>query len=102
MDTAELAFYLPDQPVTFSLNLGGRSNQYDLWPGFAQRARSGDNLVVALDESDAAHSIVTQLAPFFRSLDRDTLVDLTSRRGLVTQRRLWILRDWLGGWPEKS
>jgi len=98
-DAAELAFYLPNHPTTFSLNLGGRSNQYDLWPGFAASAHSGDNLVVALDEHAGVHPIVAQLAPFFRTIERATLVDLRNRHGLVTRRRLWILRDWMGGWP---
>ncbi len=32
--TAELAFYVEGQPVTYCVNLGRRMNQYDLWPGF--------------------------------------------------------------------
>ena len=101
-DAAELAFYLPTHPTTFSLNLGGRSNQYDLWPSFVERAHAGDNLVVALDEGAGVHPIVLQIAPYFDSYARDTLVDLRSRQGLVTQRRLWILRGWKGGWPTRS
>lgn len=101
-DAAELAFYAPSHPTTFSLNLGGRSNQYDLWPGFAEVARSGDNLVVALDESAEVHPIVTQLAPFFRTVARDTLVEMRNHHGLVTERRLWVLRDWIGGWPARN
>ncbi|HEY2376549.1 MAG TPA: glycosyltransferase family 39 protein [Gemmatimonadaceae bacterium] len=101
MDAAELAFYTPNHVTTFSLNLGGRSNQYDLWPGFAETARAGDNLVVALDETVDTHPIVAQLAPFFRTIGRDSLVDMRNRHGLVTQRRLWILRGWTGGWPAR-
>jgi hypothetical protein len=83
----------------FSLNLSGRSNQYDLWPDFAGRARPGDNLVVALDETSDTNPVVLRLAPFFRSFARDSLVDLRNRRGLVAQRRLWVMRSWIGGWP---
>jgi 4-amino-4-deoxy-L-arabinose transferase-like glycosyltransferase len=102
-DAAELAFHLPSQPTTFSLNLSGRSNQYDLWPDFADRARPGDNLVVAVDEvSGGVNPIVSQLTPHFRSLTRDSLVDLRNRHGVVSQRRLWILQDWTGGWPSRS
>jgi hypothetical protein len=102
-DAAELAFHLPTQPTTFSLNLAGRSNQYDLWPDFADRARPGDNLVVAVDEvSGGVNPIVSQLAPHFRMLTRDSLVDLRNRHGVVSQRRLWILHGWTGGWPERS
>ena len=100
-DAAELAFYTPEHPTTFSLNLGGRSNQYDLWPGFAETARVGDNLVVALDESPAMHPIVARLAPLFRAVSRDTLVEMRNRHGLVTQRRLWVLSEWAGGWPPR-
>ena len=100
-DAAELAFYMPNHPTTFSLNLGGRDNQYDLWSGFSQSAREGDNLVIALDESPDVHPIVAQLAPFFRTVARDALVDMRNRHGLVTQRRLWVLREWMGGWPPR-
>ena len=100
-DAAELAFYAPTHPTTFSLNLGGRSNQYDLWPGFAETARVGDNLVVALDERPSLHPIVAELAPLFGTVRRDTLVELRNRHGLVTQRRLWVLSEWTGGWPPR-
>ena len=100
-DAAELAFYTPGHPTTFSLNLGGRSNQYDLWPGFADLARPGDNLVVALDESAEVHPIVAQLAPYFKTVARDALVDMKNRHGLVSQRRLWVLREWIGRWPPR-
>ena len=98
-DAAELAFHLPNNPTTFSLNLGGRSNQYIFWPGFAESARPGDNLVVVLDESVGIHPVVTQLTPYFESFARDSLVDLWSRHGLVSQRRLWVMHGWTGGWP---
>lgn len=101
-DAAELAFNISGHPTTFSLNLGGRSNQYDLWPGFAETAGPGDNLVVALDESAGVHPIVAQLAPYFATTARDSLVDLKSRQGLVTQRRLWVLRGWTGSWPARN
>ena len=51
-DAAELAFNLPGQPEVFSLNLGGRDNQYRYWPGFPERARAGDDLLLVL--ADAA------------------------------------------------
>jgi hypothetical protein len=30
---SELAFYLEDHPQTYTINLGGRKNQFDLWEG---------------------------------------------------------------------
>lgn len=101
-DAGELAFHLPGHPTTFSLNLSGRGNQYDLWPGFADRAHIGDNLVVVVDETDGMNPIVSRLAPFFRTFARDSLVDLRNRHGVISQRRLWILMAWLGGWPARS
>jgi 4-amino-4-deoxy-L-arabinose transferase-like glycosyltransferase len=101
-EAAELAFYIPTHPTAFALNLGGRSNQYDLWPGFADIAHRGDNLVVALEEVTAVHPIVAQLAPNFRGIAPDSLVTLRNRHGVVTKRRLWILREWIGGWPPRS
>jgi len=102
-DAAELAFHLPSQPTTFSLNLSGRSNQYDLWPGFADRAHAGDNLVVVVDEvSGGVNPVVSRLTAHFGSLTRDSLVDLRNRHGVVSQRRLWILHGWTGGWPMPS
>lgn len=31
--SAEMAFYMQGNPVTYCINLGRRMNQYDLWPG---------------------------------------------------------------------
>ena len=100
-DAAELAFHLQSHPTVFSLNFGGRTNQYELWPSFADLAHPGDDLVVALDESPGRHPIVDRLAPFFQVVMRDSLVDLANRRGVVTQRRLWVLHDWAGRWPTR-
>ena len=101
-DASELAFHLPNHPTVFSLNLSGRGNQFDLWPGFAETARAGDDLVVAVDETAETNPIILRLAPHFETFARDSLVDLRSRHGVVTQRRVWIMRRWLGGWPSRS
>jgi 4-amino-4-deoxy-L-arabinose transferase-like glycosyltransferase len=101
-DASELAFHLPHHPTTFSLNLSGRSNQFDLWPGFADTAREGDDLVVAVDETADTNPIILRLAPFFEAFARDSLVDLRNRHGIVTQRRIWVMRRWRGGWPPRS
>ena len=99
-DASELAFHLPAHPVTFSLNLSSRPNQYDLWPGFASLAHAGDDLIVALDEVPAPHHTAVVLAPYFRSLQKGSLVPLTRSDGdVATYRRVWILRGWKGTWP---
>ncbi|MBA4300842.1 MAG: hypothetical protein C0433_12185 [Cyclobacterium sp.] len=33
---SELAFYIKDHPQTFTVNMGSRKNQWDLWPGMDQ------------------------------------------------------------------
>ena len=101
-DASELAFHLRGHPTTFSLNLGGRANQYDLWPGFPERARAGDALVLALDDTEEPHPTVRRLEPFFTALRRGALVELRARRGVVARRRLWTLVGWTGGWPSRE
>ena len=98
-DAAELAFYTRGHPRVFSLNLYGRRNQYDLWPLFPEQAATGDALVLALDEREGTHDTIVRLRDFFAEARRDTLVLLRNRRGVVAQRRLWVLTGWTGGWP---
>ncbi|UCS94279.1 glycosyltransferase family 39 protein [Echinicola marina] len=33
---SEMAFYVPGNPQTYTINLGRRKNQFDLWPGIEQ------------------------------------------------------------------
>jgi 4-amino-4-deoxy-L-arabinose transferase-like glycosyltransferase len=100
-DASEIAFNDPDHPTTFSTNLSGRPNQYDLWPRFANLARLGDNVVLVLDESDAQlPDAAAALQPHFTLLTRGDLVELKASSGIVGKRRLWILRGWRGTWPE--
>ncbi len=51
---SELAFYVKGNPETFSINLGRRMDQYDLWPDINDRAaelrrRTGPHAVGALN-----------------------------------------------------
>lgn len=101
-DASEVALHLPNHPTTFSLNLSGRSNQFDLWPGFAETAHPGDDLVVAVDETADTNPIIVRLAPHFDAFTRDSLVELRNRHGIVTQRRVWVMRRWRGGWPSRE
>ena len=99
-DASELAFHLPERPATFSVNLSGRPNQYDLWPGYPALAHVGDDLVLVLDEVPGPHHTAVVLAPHFRSMEKGSLVPLTRRDGdVATERRIWILRGWKGTWP---
>lgn len=98
-EAAELAFLIPTHPTTFATNLSGRPNQYDLWPGFPNVARAGDNLLLAVDESDGPHSSVRALLPYFTAARRGDLVVLRRGSGAIGTRRLWVLLGWKVGWP---
>jgi 4-amino-4-deoxy-L-arabinose transferase-like glycosyltransferase len=97
---SEIAFHLPTHPPTFSLNLTNRPNQYDLWPGFPERAHPGDNLVLALGM--APDRAITMLAPHFRRVWLADTVELRRGREVRTRRLLWVLEGWRGSWPEAS
>jgi 4-amino-4-deoxy-L-arabinose transferase-like glycosyltransferase len=98
-DASELAFHLADHPTVFSLDIGGRPNQYDLWPGFPDVARSGDALVLVLDDDAGTPAPITALLPCFESIVRGEEVDLMRGRQVVTRRRIWQLGGWRGCWP---
>jgi 4-amino-4-deoxy-L-arabinose transferase-like glycosyltransferase len=98
-DASELAFHMRGQPRTFSLNLLGRANQYDLWPPFAHQARSGDALVLVVDETEGVPPAIRLLEPHFARVRRGSLVELRARRGVTTRRRVWTLIGWGGSWP---
>jgi undecaprenyl-diphosphatase len=60
--SSELAFYAPGQPRTYSVNLGRRLNQYDLWDGLA--ALAGRDAIYVQPESPT-------LSPPLRSTFRE-------------------------------
>ena len=98
-EASELAFHGTPHPVTFSLNVSGRRNQYDLWPRFADQARPGDNLVLVLDESEGTPGPIRALLPYFASARRSDLLMLARRGREIGRRRLWVLVRWSGAWP---
>jgi len=103
-DAAELAFLLPAHPAVFSLNLGGRDNQYRYWPAFGDSAQAGDDLLLVLADrpADAAEPVIAALTPFFGSVERGEPVAMRRGPAQVGSRRLWLLRDWKGAWPAPS
>lgn len=98
-DASELAFHLADHPTVFSLDIGGRPNQYDLWPGYPDVARTGDALVLVLDDDAGTPGPITALLPCFESIVRGEGVDLMRGAQVVTRRRIWQLGGWRGCWP---
>ncbi|MFL5560699.1 MAG: ArnT family glycosyltransferase [Gemmatimonadaceae bacterium] len=101
-DAAELAFTIPGNPRVFALNLGGRRNQYDLWPSFAAVARRGDAMIVALDTGIAEADVSRTLATHFDSGRRAASVALTRGADTVAVRRLWVFSGWRGTWPPRK
>jgi undecaprenyl-diphosphatase len=98
-EASEIAFWLPTHPETFALNLGGRRNQYDLWPAFHDRAHIGDRLVVVLDETEGIHPTILSLNPHFTSILRGELVEMHRGNGVISRRRIYSLDGWKGSWP---
>jgi undecaprenyl-diphosphatase len=98
-EASEIAFWLRGNPETFALNLGGRRNQYDLWPAFADRAHVGDRLVIVLDETDGVHETIVALNPHFASILRGELVEMHRGDAVIGLRRLYTLDGWRGTWP---
>jgi len=101
-DVSELAYHLPDRPEVICVCLAGRHSQYELWPGFASRARAGDALVLALDERAGMHEDVARLAPHFARVTRGPLAPLLRGRDTVSVRRVWLLEGYRDGWPARA
>jgi hypothetical protein len=91
-DASELAFHLPDQPTLFALNLGGRPNQYDLWPTAYEKVRPGDGLVAAFDADVHGDSLARAVGRWFADTRQGETVALKRGAGEVTQRRIWLYR----------
>ncbi len=103
-EASEIAFHLQSHPETFSLNLEGRPNQYDLWPGFPDRAHRGDDLLLAFEiqSADSVGNVVRRLRPFFDDARMVDVVDLRRGPELRTRRRIWLLERWHGSWPPRG
>jgi 4-amino-4-deoxy-L-arabinose transferase-like glycosyltransferase len=99
-DASELAFLLPGQPETFSLNLSGRANHYDLWPAFTDRAQPRDALILVVDAVEGVHPTVALLAPHFQRVTPGDVITLARDGDPVKHMRMWVLDGWFGTWPE--
>jgi 4-amino-4-deoxy-L-arabinose transferase-like glycosyltransferase len=99
-EASELALHLR-HPTTFSTNLAGRVNQFDLWPWFPVRATGADNLILVVDDSEEPHAAIVALQPYFDEVRRGALVTLRRGRGEIGVRRIWELRGYRGGWPRR-
>ncbi len=103
-EASELAFHLPDHPITFAIDVRGRANQYDLWPSFSERAHPGDRLVLVLGlftlpENDP---VIAALRPHFGSVELREVVALRRGAAVRAWRRVWVLEGWHGSWPSAA
>jgi len=101
-DAAMLAYHLPDHPDVDALNLGGRPNQYALWPRVADRAAPGATLLLVLElpRDGGTPGPIRQLAGHFRTITPNDTILLRRDGRTVARRQLWTLSDWAGTWPE--
>lgn len=99
-DASELAFHLPGQPETFSLNLSGRANHYDLWPSYTDRAEPRDGLILVVDAVEGMHPTVAMLAPHFARVTAGEVITLARGGDPVKHMRMWVLDGWFGTWPK--
>ena len=98
-EASQLAFYLPDHPIVFALNLGSRGNQYDFWPQFHQVARKGDDLLLVLPEDDSGKAgVESRLRPFFESCESGEIVPRKGGTIELDRQRIWIFKGWRGTW----
>ncbi len=89
-DASELAFNLPNNPRVFSLNLGGRANQYNLWPSIYSVASHTDCAVIAVDEGAAGERIVRKIGADSAALVGHAVMRW---RGIpVGRRAIWLVR----------
>ena len=102
-EASELAFHLPGRPVTFALNLTSRPNSYDYWPGFAERARVGDALVLVVDQlgdDHATHPTVALLRAHFASVHRAEPFVVSYNEEVLRRFQILFLDGWRGTWPQ--
>jgi 4-amino-4-deoxy-L-arabinose transferase-like glycosyltransferase len=88
-DASELAFNLPDQPRVFALNLGGRPNQYDLWPGIYSVAAHSDCALVVVDEGAAGEAVVERLGADSAAIVAHAV--MMWRGEPVARRAVWLV-----------
>ncbi len=89
-DASELAFNLPDKPRVFALNLGGRANQYDLWPSLYSVSSPTDCALVIVDEGAAGQSVVQRIGVGSSSIIGDAV--MMWRGSPVGRRAIWLVR----------
>lgn len=91
-DASALAFHLSDHPTVFSLNLGGRPNQFDLWKTVYDTMRPGDGMIAVFDDNAVGDTLGVRVARWFREAKRGPQVVLRRGDAPIAHRRIWLYR----------
>ncbi len=91
-EASELSFHVKDQLQLFSLNLAGRTNQFDLWETAYDKIRPGDGLVAVFDDEIRGEKLGMQVSHWFKEFKRGERVILRRANGEVAHRRIWLYR----------
>jgi undecaprenyl-diphosphatase len=94
--SSELAFYVKGHPITYCVNLGRRMNQYDLWPGFADRV--GHNAIF-VRSGDA--DIPERIASAFGKVEKRVFTAYTKKHAKIRDYSLFLCYDFKGLPEEK-
>jgi hypothetical protein len=90
-ETALLAFYLPDHPRTFSLNVEARPNQYDFWQ--PPEAHLGKDFILVCLTHDEPPSTITNLFQSWEALPPGTVENYGTT---AKKYRFFLMRGFLG------
>lgn len=89
-DASELAYHLPAHPRVFALNLGGRRNQYDLWPSLHTLAGPDDCVLFVSDAGPGGDAVVQNIHA--RSSVPLSVAVLSWDGRPIARRAIWLLR----------
>ncbi|MBI5188445.1 MAG: glycosyltransferase family 39 protein [Nitrospirae bacterium] len=94
--SSELAFYVNGHPVTYSLNLGHRMNQYDLWPGFNNLLHY-DAIFVRIGDT----TIPDKVASAFEKVEKRVFTAYTKKQIKIRDYSIFLCYDFKGLKEEK-
>jgi undecaprenyl-diphosphatase len=88
---SELAFYTPEQPRTYNVNLGRRMNQYDIWGGF-DKLTGNDGLYVKHRDQ----VIDPEIASAFSSWEKLPVVNIIKNGEIIHRYTIFLCREFKG------
>lgn len=89
-DASELAYHLPGHPRVFALNIGGRRNQYELWPSLRSVVQPEDCVLFVADASSAGDAVVRKIGA--RNAARLSVAAMQWGGTEIARRAIWLLR----------